>query len=71
MCIVCQNVPAVMTGLSGAGLLVRTAVRRARAPRAGQRAAGPGNDAPVRSRAPRGMPAAPGTVVAPAPVRSR
>lgn len=33
MCIVCQNVPAVMTGLSGAGLVVRAAIRRTRAPR--------------------------------------
>lgn len=28
MCVVCQNVPAVMTGLSGAGLMVRAAIRR-------------------------------------------
>lgn len=33
MCVVCQNVPAVMTGLSGAGLIVRAAIRRSRAPR--------------------------------------
>lgn len=33
MCVVCQNVPAVMTGLSGAGLMVRAAIRRSRAPR--------------------------------------
>lgn len=31
MCVVCQNVPAVMTGLSGAGLMVRAAIRRSRA----------------------------------------
>lgn len=33
MCVVCQNVPAVMTGLSGAGLMVRAAIRRSRASR--------------------------------------
>lgn len=30
MCIVCQNVPALMTGLSGTGLMIRTCIRRAR-----------------------------------------
>ncbi len=35
MCIVCQNVPAVMTGLSGAGLMVRAAIRRTRSSSAG------------------------------------
>lgn len=33
MCVVCQNVPAVMTGLSGAGLMVRAAIRRTRTSR--------------------------------------
>ena len=30
MCVVCQNIPAIMTGLSGSALVVRTAVRRVR-----------------------------------------
>ena len=30
MCVVCQNVPAVMTALSGAGLMTRSVVRRVR-----------------------------------------
>ncbi|GEM_PF-6069673 len=33
MCIVCQNVPALMTGLSGTGLVIRTCIRRARSVR--------------------------------------
>ena len=33
MCIVCQNIPALMTGLSGTGLVIRTVVRRTRADR--------------------------------------
>ena len=31
MCVVCQNVPAVMTALSGAGLMTRSVVRRVQA----------------------------------------
>lgn len=68
MCIVCQNVPAVMTGLSGAGLLVRTAVRRARAPRAQEQPAATGSDRPMRADA---QPRTPGTAGAPAPVGAR
>ena len=30
MCVVCQNIPAIMTGLSGTALVVRTAIRRTR-----------------------------------------
>ena len=33
MFIVCQNIPALMAGNSGTGLVVRTAVRRVRADR--------------------------------------
>jgi len=33
MCVVCQNVPAVMTALSGAGLMTRSVVRRVQAGR--------------------------------------
>ena len=62
MCVVCQNVPAVMTGLSGAGLVVRAAIRRSRAPRGGQ--------ACEQSIAP--VPQAPATQFpSPAPVTSR
>lgn len=68
MCIVCQNVPAVMTGLSGAGLIVRTAVRRARAPRAQQAAATPAGEHPMRADA---QPPTPGTGAAPAPAGAR
>jgi hypothetical protein len=30
MCIVCQNAPTMMTALAGSGLVIRTAIRRAR-----------------------------------------
>jgi hypothetical protein len=30
MCIVCQNAPTMMTALAGGGLVIRTAIRRAR-----------------------------------------
>lgn len=34
MCIVCQNTPTMMTALAGGGLVIRTAIRRARGTRA-------------------------------------
>jgi hypothetical protein len=34
MCIVCQNAPTMMTALAGGGLVIRTAIRRARGTRA-------------------------------------
>ena len=45
MCVVCQNVPAVMTALSGAGLMTRSVVRRVRAGRTA--ADGPTGQPPV------------------------
>jgi len=34
--VVCQNIPTIMTGLSGGALVVRTAVRRVRGTRPGR-----------------------------------
>jgi len=60
MCVVCQNVPAVMTALSGAGLMTRSVVRRVRAGRtaADEPTAQPNTPmsaAPVRCTPPRVM----------------
>ena len=60
MCVVCQNIPAIMTGLSGTALVVRTAIRRTRGTTPGRYDGGPRapqhDDCATEPRAPQAAP---------------